>query len=285
MPEASGRHAAGKKLAYLSRHLARRERFDDKELGLQRLAVRSLLASLDEVEMHRIALKSRVRLEAPKSQALFSSQYLCGSSRPDTSHVIHEISIQDVQGSWTRVKALIDCGATSIFASPKLIEILGLQTQEAHTTTYAFDGNVMSHAKDSRKTRLSVSYFEHEQPVDESEVLIVPMTAYDLVLGLPRFKARNPEIDWEAGKLLSLQRRQPQPNSHGKEVSPTETGPDIQTLSATAFEDLCFSDEVSDTFSLTLGECTGLLGATTEGHKSELYTPGVDKAGRSSGSS
>jgi hypothetical protein len=93
----------------------------------------------------------------------------------------------------------------------------------------------MSHAKGSRKTRLSVSYFEHKQPVDESEVLIVPMTACDLGLGLPWFKTRNPEINWEAGKLLSLQRRQPQPNNHGKEVSPRETGPDIQTPSATAF--------------------------------------------------
>jgi hypothetical protein len=224
--------------------------------------------------MHRIALKSRVRLEAPRSQALFSSQYLCGSSRPDTCHVIHEISIQDVQGIWIRVKALIDCGATRIFASPKLIEILGLQTQQAHTTTYGLDGKVMSHAKDSRKTRLSVSYFEHEQPVDESEVLIVPMTAYDLVLGLLWFKARNPGIDSEAGRLLSLQRRQPQPNNHGKEVLPTETGPDIQTLSATAFEDLCSSDEVSDTFSLSLGEWNALLGATTGTHNSsELLHP------------
>jgi hypothetical protein len=175
--------------------------------------------------MHRIALKSRVHLEAPRSQALFSSQYLCGSSRPDTCHVIHEISIQDVHGNRTRVKALIDCGATSIFASPKLIEILGLQTQQAHNTTDRLDGNVMSHAKDSRKSRLSVSYFEDEQPVDELDVLIVPITAYNLVLGLPWFTARNPEIDWEAGKLLSLQRRQPQPNNHGKEVSSTETGP------------------------------------------------------------
>jgi hypothetical protein len=109
---------------------------------------------------------------------------------------------------------------------------------------------------------------------------------YDLVLGLLWFKTRNPEIDWEAGKLLSLQRRQPQPNSHGKEVS-NETRPDIQTLSATAFEDLCSSDEVSDTFNLTLGECKGLLGATTGGHPShdELNTSGADKAGRSSGSS
>jgi hypothetical protein len=225
--------------------------------------------------MHRIALKSRVRLEALRSQALFSCRYLCGSSRPDTCHVIHEISIQDVQGNWTRVKALIDCGATSIFASPRLIEMLGLQTQQAHTTTYGLDGKVMSHAKDSRKTRLSVSYFEHEQLVDESELLIVPMTAYDLVLGLPWFKARNPEIDREAGKLLSLRRRQPQPNNHGKEVLPTETEPDIQTLSATAFADLCSSDEVSDTFSLSLGECNALLGATTGTHNSsELLHPG-----------
>jgi hypothetical protein len=185
--------------------------------------------------MHRMALKPRVRLEAPRSQALFSSQYLCGSRRPNTSHAIHEISIQDVQGNWFRVKALIDCGATSILASPRLIEILGLGTQQAHTTTYGLDGNIRSHANDSRKTRLSVSYFEHEQPVDESDVLIVPMTAYDLVLdlpwfkttkGLPWFRTRNPEIDWDAGRLLSLQRCQPQLNRHGKEVSATETGQD-----------------------------------------------------------
>jgi hypothetical protein len=34
-------------------HIARRVKFDDKELGLQRLTARSLLVSLDEVEKHR----------------------------------------------------------------------------------------------------------------------------------------------------------------------------------------------------------------------------------------
>jgi hypothetical protein len=34
-------------------HIARREKFDDKELGLQRLTARSLLASLDEAEKPR----------------------------------------------------------------------------------------------------------------------------------------------------------------------------------------------------------------------------------------
>jgi hypothetical protein len=41
------------KLAYLLPHIAMREKFDDKGLGLQRLTARSLLASLDEVEKHR----------------------------------------------------------------------------------------------------------------------------------------------------------------------------------------------------------------------------------------
>jgi hypothetical protein len=119
----------------------------------------------------------------------------------------------------------------------------------------------MSHSKDSRKTRsICDCYFEHEQPVDESDVLIVHMTVYDLMLELPWFKTRNSEIDWDAGRLLSLQRRQPQPNRQGKVVSPTETRPDIQTLLATAFGDSCSLGEVSDTF--TLGESIGYPGAT-----------------------
>jgi hypothetical protein len=103
-----------------------------------------------------------------------------------------------------------------------------------------------------------MSYFEHQEPVDDS----VGSSYYDLVLGLPWLKARNPEIDWEASKLLSPRKRQPQPNEHGREAS-SETGPGIQMLSATAFRDLCSSDEVSHTFSLTLDERIGLLGATT----------------------
>jgi hypothetical protein len=143
----------------------------------------------------------------------------------------------------------------------------------AHTTTYGLDGGVLAHARDSRKTRLALTYFE-KQPVDEPEALIVPMTAYDLVLGLPWFKSRNPEIDWETGKLLSL-RRQPKPKEHGSGAS-TEVTTDIQTLSGTAFRDLCATDEVSDAFSLTLGECIGLLGATTGAHPrdGELRLPG-----------
>ena len=70
------------------------------------------------------------------------------------------------------------------------------------------------------------------------------------------------------GKLLSLRR---QPKDHGKQADvTTETcGPDILMLSATAFRDLCATDEIYHVFCLTLGECHGLLGATTGGHHLE----------------
>jgi len=62
----------------------------------------------------------------------------------------------------------------------------------------------MMSAKESRKASLLVQYFEHLKPVDKSDVLVVPMKAYDLVLGLEWFKARNPDIDWTKGQLAAL---------------------------------------------------------------------------------
>jgi len=45
---------------------------------------------------------------------------------------------------------------------------------------------------------------DHLAPVHEPEVLVVPITAYDVVLGLPWFKTRNLEIDWATGRLTPL---------------------------------------------------------------------------------
>jgi len=48
------------------------------------------------------------------------------------------------------------------------------------------------------------SVFEHLKPVDESEVLVVPMKVYDLVLGLPWLMVRNPEINCSNIRLTAL---------------------------------------------------------------------------------
>jgi len=54
----------------------------------------------------------------------------------------------------------------------------------------------MQHAKDSRKRRITVQCVNYLAPVDRSDMLVVPMRAYDLVLGLPWFPKHNPDIDW-----------------------------------------------------------------------------------------
>jgi len=54
----------------------------------------------------------------------------------------------------------------------------------------------MQHAKDIRTTRITVQCVDYLAPVDRSDVLLVAMQAYDLVLGLPLFPKHNPDIDW-----------------------------------------------------------------------------------------
>jgi len=161
------------------------------------------MVTMDSIQPRRIALKSRVLLESPTAH--MSSQYLCGTSRPDTSHIVHKVFIRDGNGEMQRVRALIDCGTTSIFMAPRLRKRLGPADEPAYVTMLDLNGQVMAHASDSQKTAFTVQYMEHLSPVQEAEVLVVPMRAYDLVLGLPWFKSRNPDVDWESGRLLALQ--------------------------------------------------------------------------------
>jgi len=223
---------------------------------------------MDSIQPHRIALKSRVLLESAK--ALMPSQCLCRRSRPDTSHIIHEVFIRDGSGEMQPVQTPIDCGATCIFIAPRLRKRLSLAEDPAYVTTPGLNGQVMAHASDSRKMAFTVQYMEHLSPVQESEVLVVHMRAYDLVLGLPWFQSRNPDVDWQRGRLLPL--RTPggaevvpvdrvdhqewpgnAPGSTAREDVCSEGGggiPDIQILGATAFDNLPASEQVVRTIFL-----------------------------------
>ena len=151
----------------------------------------------------RLALKARVVLE---TSAHLSSQYLCGTARPSTSHVVHDVQIRDIDGSMRTIKALVDCGASSLFISQRLVDSLGFrnQTRPAYITTRGLDGTIMARAKDSRKLSLELQYMPHLAPVDEPDFLVVKMKPYDLVLGLPWFAKHGPEIDWVQKRLISL---------------------------------------------------------------------------------
>jgi len=45
---------------------------------------------------------------------------------------------------------------------------------------------------------------EHLSPVEASEVLVMPMRAYNLVLGLLWFQCRNADGNWQSSRLLAL---------------------------------------------------------------------------------
>ena len=211
------------------------------------------------------------------------SEYLCGTEIPDSAHIVHELQIRDKTGEMQHVRALIDCGATSILMSPRLLKRLGISHEAAHITTVGLNRGVMQHAKDSRMTRITVQCLDYLAPVDESDKLVVPMRAYDLVLGLPWFQKRNPDIDWADRRLTCLR----SPSASGvEEMTPMTTAvaskdseaekknvnnrllgrcPDILTLGAISFDDLLARNAVIAAFALRIGECTGLLGATLEG--------------------
>jgi len=120
------------------------------------------------------------------------------------SHIIHEVLISEGSGEMQRVRAVIDRGATAIFIEPRPRKRLGLADAPPYVRTLGLNGQVMAHTSESQKTALTVQYMQHSAPVQESEVLVVPMRAYNLLLGLPWFQSRNPDVNWERGRLLAL---------------------------------------------------------------------------------
>jgi len=233
------------------------------------------MATLEGLQPHRMALNPRVILQSPRAHMF--SQYLCGTETPDSADRIHEVMIRDRHGEVQCVQALIYCGTTSIFMAPRLLPNLGLPHEAAHTTTLGLNRQVKEHARESRKTTISARYFQHLAQVDEPEVLVVPIQAYDLVLRLPWFQARTLEMDWSRNRLVSL-RTPCGSGSHSTRDTqlgqPEGSGVSIETLPATAFDDLRGSEEVARAFALRIEDCIGLLGATVEcTHEKGEYPP------------
>jgi len=100
--------------------------------------MQTLTATMDSIQPHRIALKSRVVLQSPKGH--MSSQYLCGMSRQDMSHNIYQVWIRDGNGDMQCVRAVIDSGAMTMFMVPRLQERFGLTDEQAYIITVRLDG-------------------------------------------------------------------------------------------------------------------------------------------------
>jgi len=140
----------------------------------------------------------------------------------------------------------------------------------------------MQYSKDSQQTRIIVQCLEYVSMVHESDVLVVRMPVWTLLLGLPLFHTRYHDIDWAHHGLTS----QLSPSMSGEEKMAAKTtalasriselkyknvndqligwGPHIQTLGGTTFNNLHTTNEDIPAFAVRIGECTELLESTLE---------------------
>jgi len=78
------------------------------------------MATLDEVQPHEISLESSVVLESLRARMI--SQYLYGTETPDSANIVHEVQIPHRRGEMQCVRAIADCGGTSIFMTPRVLQ-------------------------------------------------------------------------------------------------------------------------------------------------------------------
>jgi hypothetical protein len=131
------------------------------------------------------------------------------------------------------------------------------------------------------KMTIFAQYFDHLTPFNKRKVLVVPIKAYKLVLGLPWFRTRNPETDWSQHSVLSLWTPCGS-GSHGTEDSqlgqPEANIVSIETLLGTSFGDLLASEQVAGEFSLRTEDCIRLLQAKVERtHENGAYPRMLDE--------
>jgi len=84
-----------------------------------------------------------------------------------------------------RVRDLIDCGEMTVFMASRLQKRPGLVDEHVNFTTLGPIGQVMADISESCKMPLIFQYLDHLAPSQETDVLVMPMWGYDLVLVLP----------------------------------------------------------------------------------------------------
>jgi predicted lipid carrier protein YhbT len=80
--------------------------------------------------------------------------------------------------------------------APRILKRLGITHEATHITTHGLNGGVMEHAKERWKTRIAVQYLDYFAAVVESDLLVMSMPVYDVVLDSPWFHKSNADIDW-----------------------------------------------------------------------------------------
>jgi hypothetical protein len=160
--------------------------------GMEMMGAQAPWGTLDEVQPQRISPKSQVDLESPRARML--SQYLGRADIMSSANRVRKYQIRVKNSHMIRVRALIDCGATSIFMACSLVKRFGISHEAAQITTLGINRKVIQHEKVRRRMWITVLSWRSLTLVDECVVLVVLMHAYDLVFGEHWFQRCNPNI-------------------------------------------------------------------------------------------
>ena len=79
------------------------------------------------------------------------------------------------------VQVLTNLRITYMLLAPQLLSILGLPNKAVHITSHSLNRQVITQAREGYSTAITVQWRNYLGTVHELEVLVVLMTAYDLV--------------------------------------------------------------------------------------------------------
>lgn len=98
-------------------------------------------------------------------------------------------------------RVLIDCGASCNYISERLVSRYQLRTKTFHPplTIELADGSQSKTSEELLKQRVVLPGFN-----GRVDLVITTLNQYDVILGIPWFKAYQPLIDWQQGRIVKV---------------------------------------------------------------------------------
>jgi len=117
-----------KELVYCSCYLAPQGRFHEMALIIERLWAQALMATVDQVQSHRIELMSKDNLETPRARMW--SQIVRATELAESAYIVDDVHIRDSIGNMLPIWTLIKCNAISIYIVQRILKWLGYHMRQ-----------------------------------------------------------------------------------------------------------------------------------------------------------
>lgn len=155
----------------------------------------SASADNDGQEKERLIKSKKYQSPAPRSWAQVASSGSV-SHRRSAPLITMRGTIDGCPG-----RVLIDCGASCNYISERLVSRYQLRTKTFHPplTIELADGSQSKTSEELLKQRVVIPGFN-----GRVDLVITTLNQYDVILGIPWFKAYQPLIDWQQGRIVKV---------------------------------------------------------------------------------